>query len=303
MYWRCATLLSRDKSDEGSISRANAISRAPKHNEDKSMGILEFRRLSKGRLTAFALAVGLATIVQPSARAENGDDSMAILKAMSNYVDAQQSIALMYESDIEVITPQLQKLQFASSGQVLLDRPDKLHLTRHGGYADVDVYYDGKQATIFGNNINAFASKDVQGTIDQLIDKLRGELGIDAPSADLLFSHSFEGMTADVIDARHIGRGVVDGVECEHLAFRNVDTDWQIWVEVGPKPIPHKYVITSKTMAGAPQYTLRISGWKSNTQPTVDMFAFRPPAGAKQIDLNALSGLDEVPPGKPVGAK
>ena len=266
------------------------------------MADLTFRQRSTGVLICVGLTIGLA-VIAPPARAESGDDAMAILKTMSDYIDGQQSIALLYDSDIEVITPQLQKLQFTSSGQVLLDRPDKLHVTRHGGYADVDVYYDGKRATVYGNNINAFASKDLPGTIDQLIDKLRGELGIDAPGADLLFSHSFEGMTADLIDAEHIGRGVIDGVECEHLAFRNTETDWQIWVEVGPKPIPHKYVITSKTLAGAPQYTLRISGWKSNTQPSADIFAFKAPAGAKQIDLSALSGIDEVPPGKPVRAK
>jgi len=250
-----------------------------------------------------AAAIGVAMIAQSPARADNSDDAMTILKTMSGYIDAQASIALRYDSDIEVITPYLQKLQFSSSGQVLLDRPNKLHATRQGGYADVDVYFDGKRATVYGNNINAFASQDVEGTIDQLIDGLRGDLGIDAPGADLLFSRSFEGMTADVLEARHIGRGVVDGVECEHLAFRNAETDWQIWIEIGPKPIPHKYVITSKTMAGAPQYTLRISGWRSNTQPPADAFAFKPPAGAKQIDLSALSGIDEVPPGSPMGVK
>jgi hypothetical protein len=270
---------------------------------DRSLRRAKWQHLVKGGLTVVTLAFGLAMIAQPPARAQGRDDAMAILKAMSNYIDAQQSIALLFDSDIEVITPELQKLQFASSGQVLLDRPNKLQVTRHGGYADVDFYYDGKRATIYGNNINAFANLDLQGTIDQLIDKLRGEHGIDAPGADLLFSHSFEGMTADAIDARHIGRGVVDGVECEHLAFRDVDTDWQIWVEVGPKPIPHKYIITSKTLTGAPQYTLRISGWKSNTQPPADAFAFKPPAGAKQIDLSALSGIDEVPPGTPMGVK
>jgi hypothetical protein len=261
------------------------------------------RRLFKGALAAMTLGIWLAMIAQPSARAQGGDDAMEILKAMSEYIGAQQSIALLFDSDIEVITPELQKLQFTSSGQVLLDRPNKLHVTRHGGYADVDFYFDGKRATLYGNNVNAFANLDVQGTIDQLIDKLRGEHGIDAPGADLLFSHAIDGMTADVIDARHIGRGVVDGVECEHLAFRDTDTDWQIWVEVGPKPIPHKYIITSKATAGAPQYTLRISGWKSNTQPPVDEFTFKPPAGAKQIDLSALSGIDEVPPGTPMGVK
>jgi hypothetical protein len=197
------------------------------------MGIRAFGRLFTGGAATVALAIGLAMVVQLPARADNGDDAMAILKTMSGYIDSQQSIALLYDSDVEVITPQLQKLQFTSSGQVLLDRPNKLHVTRHGGYADVDVYFDGKRATIYGNNVNAFASQDVQGTIDQLIDKLRGDLGIDAPGADLLFSRSFEGMTTDVMEARHIGRGVVDGVECEHLAFRNTDTDGKSGLKSG----------------------------------------------------------------------
>jgi len=62
-------------------------------------------------------------------------------------------------------------------------------------------------------------------------------------------------------------RAVVDGVECEHLAFRGVDTDWQIWIETGARPVPRKYVITSKTLAGAPQYTLRIKDWKRTRSP------------------------------------
>jgi len=61
---------------------------------------------------------------------------------------------------------------------------------------------------------------------------------------------------ADVIESANIGKGVIDGIECDHLAFRNIDTDWQIWIEAGARPIPRKYVITSKAVAGAPQYTL-----------------------------------------------
>ena len=53
----------------------------------------------------------------------------------------------------------------------------------------------------------------------------------------------------------YIGRGVVDGVEYEHLAARNLDTDWQIWIELGERPVPRKYVITSKTVAAAPPST------------------------------------------------
>ena len=51
---------------------------------------------------------------------------------------------------------------------------------------------------------------------------------------------------AGVIVAEHIGREVVDGIECEHLAFRDLNVDWQLSVEIGDRPIPRKYVITTR---------------------------------------------------------
>ena len=45
---------------------------------------------------------------------------------MSDYLGSQKTIELTFDSDIEVITPQLEKIQFASSGEVLLSRPDKM---------------------------------------------------------------------------------------------------------------------------------------------------------------------------------
>ena len=85
-----------------------------------------------------------------------------------------------------------------------------------------------------------------------------------------------------MIDAKHIGRGAIGGVECEHLAFRDHDTDWQLWVEVGANPIPRKFVITSKAVAGAPQYTLVIRDWKTDAPADETAFAFKPPEGAKK---------------------
>jgi hypothetical protein len=97
-----------------------------------------------------------------------------------------------------------------------------------------------------------------------------------------------------VIDAKDSGRGIIDGVECEHLAFRNGDTDWQTWIELGARPIPRKYVITNKAVAGAPQYTLRIKEWRSDA-PAADAFAFKAPQDAKMVAAADLH-LDEVPP-------
>ena len=224
---------------------------------------------------------------------------------MTDYTAGQKSISATFDSDIEVITPDLQKLQFTSSGQIRLERPDKLRIKRTGGYTDVDLVFDGKTVSLYGNNAKAYVQADAAGTIDQLIDRLQSTAGGAMPGTDLLLSNAFDELTATVIEARHIGQGVIDGVECEHLAFRGVDTDWQIWIESGARPIPRKYVITSKTLAAAPQYSLKIKEWKTDVPAEADTYVFKPPADAKKVDLDALAMMefDEVPPGTAAGAK
>jgi hypothetical protein len=64
-------------------------------------------------------------------------------------------------------------------------------------------------------------------------------------------------------------------------------------------------VITSKTVAGAPQYTLRIKDWKTDVVPDADAFVFKPPADATKasLDSDIMVEFDELPPGTSAGAK
>jgi hypothetical protein len=252
--------------------------------------------------TAIASAAILAAATGGGARA---DDSAALLKAMADYTAAQKSITATFDSDIEVITPELQKIQFTSSGQLKMARPDKLRIKRTGGYADVDLVYDGKTVSLYGNNAKAYVQTDAPGTIDQLVDAIQAKTGGAMPGTDLLLSNSYDVLTSDVIDGHHVGQGVVDGVECEHLAFRGHDTDWQIWIQTGAQPIPRKYVITSKTLAGAPQHTLRIKDWNTDAITDAAAFTFKPPEGAikASLDSDVMIEFDEVPAGTVEGAK
>ena len=239
------------------------------------------------------MAVGMAT---PPAMAQEGD-AKAILKAMSDYVGSQQTIEITFDSAIEIITPHLEKIQFTNSGGALLRRPDKLHAHRVGGYADVEMFYDGKTTSVYGRHVNGYAQFEAPGSVDDLIQALREGHGIALPGADLLLTNSYAVLAEDILEAKHIGRGVIDGVECEHLAFRNFDTDWQLWVAVGSKPVPRKMVVTSKTINSAPQYTLQVKEWKTGVTPPEDAFTFSPPAGAEKLSPDALIEFDELPPG------
>src|SRR3954471_11655690 len=175
------------------------------------------------RISATAAAVVVLAAVAP--RGASADDAVNLLRAMTDYTAAQKAITATFDSDTEVITAEMQKIQFASSGKFMLARPDKLHVKRTGGYADVDLVFDGKTVSLYGNNAKAYVQADVAGTIDQLVEAIQARPAA-APGTDLLLSNAFDVLTSDVVDGAHIGQGVIDGVECEHLAFRGHDTDW-----------------------------------------------------------------------------
>ena len=75
--------------------------------------------------------------------------------------------------NLAIVTDQLQKIGFVSSGSVTVNRPDKLGHDPHGGFADVEMTFDGKDLGILGKNIDKYAKVPVTGTIDELIDTLR----------------------------------------------------------------------------------------------------------------------------------
>jgi hypothetical protein len=252
-----------------------------------------------------ATAVSAAIFSAATVHGACADDSANLLKAMTDYTAAQNSISATFDSNVEVVTSELQKIQFTSSGQFKLSRPDKLRIRRTGGYADVELVFDGKTVSLYGNNAKVYAQADMGGTIDQLVEGIQEKTGGAMPGTDLLLSNSYDVLTSDVIEGHHVGQGVVDGVECEHLAFRGHDTDWQIWIQTGAQPIPRKYVITSKTLAGAPQYTLRIKEWKADVIADADAFTFKPPEGATKVSLDSdvMMEFDEIPPGTATGAK
>jgi hypothetical protein len=234
-------------------------------------------------------------------RAEEADP-LKLLKRMTDHVGSQQHIAATVDTDIEVITPELQKLQFASSSTLQLSRPDKLRVARRGGYADVELIFDGKVLTIFGKNINAYAQVPLEGTTDQLLQRLHTDFDVGAPGADLLATNAYALLTDDIVDAKYIGHGVIGGVDCDHIAIRDHDTDWQIWIERGANPIPRKYVITSKAVTGGPQYTLLVRDWKEGEVLGADDLKFSPPADAKKAEPKDLVNLDEVPAATVQGA-
>ncbi len=232
----------------------------------------------------------------------NSASAMQVLKRMSDYLASQPNLTAKLEMELDIITPAVEKIQFSASGDLILSRPNKVHLRRNGGYNEVEVISDGTTLTIFSRGDNTYSQVSSPGSVDKLIDMLRTSYGVDMPGADLLLTQSYDELMAGVLMAKHIGVGVVDNFECEHLAFRNVDTDWQLWVRTGDKPLPCKYVIASKTVAASPEYTIRFREWAAPPSIPASAFAFSPPKGSKPVPFEELTAIGELPASAPFSA-
>ena len=252
-------------------------------------------------VAALALVLGLAGATAASA---DEADAKGLLKAMSDYLAAQKTISMSYDTSFEVVSKDKQKLQVAASGKIEMSRPDKLRATRAGGFANIEMLFDGKTFTILGKDANVYVQAEVPGSVDQMIDVIRDKYHRPIPGADLLLSNVYEELMRDVVEVKDLGSGVIGGKECDHLAFRTKELDYQIWIAQGDRPYPCRYVITTTAVDMAPQYTLDVSDWKTGDEVAADDFSFKAPDGAKKLEpseLKSLKDLSDMPSNFSIG--
>jgi len=255
-------------------------------------------RLTRGALNCMAGVLLAMTVGVGGTTVASADEASAkqLLKAMSDYMAAQKNLSFGYDATFEVVTKDDQKLALLSSGAVTLSRPDKIKATHSGGFADIETLFDGKTLTLFGKTANLYVQVDVPGTVDNLVDELRDKYHRPLPAADFLMLNVYDELMLDVVDIKDLGSGVVGGVECDFLAFRKKEVDFQIWIAQGERPYPCRYTITSRRVANVPQYSIQFRDWKVGNEVALGDFSFKNATSANKIELKDLrEKLSDLP--------
>ena len=112
------------------------------------------------------------------------------------------------------------------------------------------------------------------------------------PAGDLISADGFDILMDGVHTAFFVGASEVAGVACDHLAFSAPGTDFQIWIQRGDRPLIRKFVITSRDVVSAPQFSILFDYWDQTPDLNEALFHFEPPEDAMVIDFMAL-GADE----------
>jgi hypothetical protein len=201
---------------------------------------------------------------------------------MSDYLKTLKSYKINSEISKDELVDTNMKIQKSASNEISVQLPDRLHAHVVGDEQDLQFIYDGQTLTLYDGPGKHYASTPAAPTIGRTLDAVRAKYGIVFPLADFIQMSAQENLLQNITAAGYIGTSRVDGVECDHIAIRQPDVDWQVWIEKGDKPLPRKVVITTKTQPTQPQFIATLK-WDTSASFDSKLFTFTPPADAIRI--------------------
>jgi hypothetical protein len=238
--------------------------------------------LARACSIAAVTALALAAQAQPTGI---DPEAQRLLKASTGFLASQQRFSADTRNTLEVVLKSGQKIEFNHTARTSVQRPNKLRAERTGDLVQQLFVYDGNTLTLFNPKDKAYAQVPAPDTLEAMLDFARTTLDIVAPAGDLLDKNAYDILMDGVTDGFVVGKAVIEGMRCDHLAFRAPHVDWQIWVQEGAQPLPRRLVITTRDLPNAPQFAVTMTKW--NLKPSFDAqtFKFRPAAGATKVDF------------------
>ena len=210
--------------------------------------------------------------------------ALEVFKQMSDYLKNLQQFSFQAEITEDVLLTSGQRIQYARSVEASVRRPDRFRAESAGDTDNRQLVYDGKTITLMDRSKNFYTTIVAPPTIDAALEHAIQAFNLRAPLADLIYTKSHEYLTEGALSGFYVGLSKVRGVPCHHLAFREKDIDWQIWIEDSQTPVPRKFLITDKTAQGL-QFTALFTKWNTSPQFEEGLFTFVAPEQAEKIDI------------------
>lgn len=248
--------------------------------------------LSAAILLALTVPIAAQESAAPEASADTAAISrqavspaaQAVLDRMTRYLRGLQTFSIETHASRDEVVSLGYKLQNNERSVVVVQRPNKLRAEISGDIRNRTIVYDGTGLTMYSPDDAVFARTEAPDTLAELIGVLL-DIGVEMPLIDVLYQATAGTLTDDVRGGILIGESTIDGVACDHLAFRQANVDWQLWVEQGVRPLPRKILITTRYEVGDPQYQA-ILHWNLKPRIRKSTFEFAPPKGVTEIPLD-----------------
>jgi hypothetical protein len=242
----------------------------------------------KAPLTALG-ALALSAAAGPGAQAQTTRvDPVAVetVRRAMDYLSGLDRFSAHVYNLREDIDETGHRIDLESSGEVIVDRPNRLRGIRHSDPVDETLIYDGERVTFYNDVDKTYMTAPAPATIEEMFLDVYQSVEL-YPVSDLIWKDAFPLMMTGVEVAKVVGAEEVGGVPCTHVLLGRPDLGIQIWIPQSGPPLPAKYVVADYSTAEKMAIVTYISRW--NTDPVIsdDLFTFAPPAGARELPFPA----------------
>lgn len=214
--------------------------------------------------------------------------ALGLLKRTCDRLSGAAKFTFKTTSSVEVISPVGQLINYFSTAEVAVQRPDKLAAKKTGDGPSFGLYYDGKTFKAVDAKLGFYAEMAAPPTLDALVPEVIEKTGMQFPYSDLLYSDVYGTVSKDLTIAYWVGKTTVDGVECDHLAFAGPGIEWQVWLGPAKDPLPRRLAVTYLDLEHQPRFLVNFSDWNLKARLSASRFEFKKPAGAKPIEFRPL---------------
>jgi len=223
------------------------------------------------------LLVGTSVYAQEQSAKEIVDRAFKYLHGMDKYAFKAVVIDLEETEDGSV-----NKYRFDTS--VKIDRPGKFQINVKGPSRDRSNYLNNGVYTMMDHEFNYYGQIKVDDTIDGTLDYIFEEYGIRSPLAQLIYSKMHKRVSFP--KSKNFGTAMVNGTECNYVAFSNDAREVHVWIASGDEPLIKAYRIIDKMGEG--DYSINTSiTWDLNADISDNDFIFKAPKGAQKISVES----------------
>jgi hypothetical protein len=240
------------------------------------------------KLPLVALLAAAAPAAAEPPKEARDPRALAALQAMGTYLRGQNSAKVTGDVTIDDVIGENQKVQYGGTIDLIVRRPDRMQANVNTDRRNEQIYYDGKQFTVYLPTLAYYATFAAPPTLAGLIDVAEKRYGLDLPLVDLFAWGTERSRPQDILTATRVGTSAVKGTPCDHYAFHQSDIDWQVWIQQGAQPLPRKLVITTTTEKTHPQYEA-IYSWDLSPKISPQAFTFVAPPDAHRIEFETLA--------------
>lgn len=226
---------------------------------------------------------------EPAAAAPAAIDPEAVeaVRQAGAFLAKAERVSFRADMEWDAAQPDGEKIEFGSTRRTVLRRPNHLRVEwerRDGNRGE--LVFDGSTLTVFDADENVYASAPRTGDVDAMLEHALDALDQPIPLAYLIRSDLASFAVGDLESAQFVGESKLGDMVCDHIALRNEDTDFQVWIAQGKLPVFRRIVVNYRSAEDQPQFRADLTDWSFKPDTGDAVFAFEPPTGAEKIPFS-----------------